>query len=362
MAFVSGSTRAYQTGQTTTSVAVPAGAASGYIVVVDFWAQWASGTVTPPAGFTLDTSATFSGSSRFATIYRYWKRLTAADTGFYVFTTATTSTMAIATMWSGRKSTGSPFDTGTGATSNAAAPAGVNTAVACPATPSITPTVAGADLLYTVSVWSSGLASNTVTSGWGDAVRNGTDGMLAAYKANQPASASGTVSTSGSDNWVQLLSALLPGVAPSPNPTAYLSSMSAIADSELTIDVTGTSVSHVYIGQRTDGSFTSSGQPSNGYFLDLFGSSSTFTVKRNVAGTTTTLATPSLTEQVGQTLHVRFKIVGAVISVKVWYGSTEPGSWTYTGTDGSPYSTAGRVSLSCSGSTATFDNLAVTLT
>jgi hypothetical protein len=360
VAYVSGSTRTYQTGQTTTSVTVPTGTAVNNIVVVDLWVQWASGTVTPPSGFTLHTSATFTGSTRFATIYRYWKRLTAADTGTYAFTTATANTMAIATMWSGRVTSGSPFDTGTGATSTASAPSGANTAVACPNTPSITPTTAGVDLLYAVSVWSSGLTSNTVTSGWTDAIRNGTDGMLTAYKANQPASATGTVATSGSDNWVELLSALLPNAAPSPNPTAYLFGMPALGDVELTVDVTGTSVSHVYVALRTDGTFASTAKPLNGYFLDLYGSSSTFTVNRNVAGTTTTLATPSLTEQVGQPLHVRFRVEGADVYVRAWYGGTEPGSWTWSGTDGTPYLTAGKVSLGCSAAQVTFDDLAVT--
>lgn len=216
MAFVAGSTRLYQTGQTTSNVTVPAGTAIDQIALVDFWVNPSGITPTPPAGFALHSSVSLAASTRTGTLHRFWKRLSAADSGTYAFTTSSAATQAICTLWSGRITTGSPFDTGTGATATATAPSGVTTAVACPNV-AITPTVAGVDLVYVVNNWTNVLTSNTITQSFVDAVRNAAaGGEIVAYKANQPATATGNVSTSGTDNWATMLSALLPpAVAPS---------------------------------------------------------------------------------------------------------------------------------------------------
>lgn len=204
MAYRSSTVTGYTTG-TSASVSVPSGAASNDIAVVDLFVEWTSGTVTPPAGFTLEASRAHAESPQW-THYRYWKRLTAGDSGTYSFgLSASAASMVACNLFSGRITSGSPFDTGTGATQTAtiAGSAGV----ACPSV-SMTPTTAGVDLLYGVFTYNNGGATAPAT--W---TASGThaDGVLTCYKANQPASATGSVScsTPATDMWTVQLSALL---------------------------------------------------------------------------------------------------------------------------------------------------------
>ena len=89
---------------------VPAGAAVNDIAVVGIYKE-NDRVITPPAGFTekvaLITSATARGS-----LYVLWKRLTAADTGTYTFSWGAGGVWRSAgcSLFSGRTTTGDPFD------------------------------------------------------------------------------------------------------------------------------------------------------------------------------------------------------------------------------------------------------------
>lgn len=92
------------------AVPVPAGVAAGDIVEVFLYKE-DTGAVTPPAGFTQKAAVTSGNASQVYGFYLFWKRLTAADTGTYVFTwTATVWREAIAVAHSGRVATGDPYD------------------------------------------------------------------------------------------------------------------------------------------------------------------------------------------------------------------------------------------------------------
>ncbi|WP_167880613.1 hypothetical protein, partial [Nocardioides guangzhouensis] len=70
---------------TAVTIPVPAGAASGDVVVAAVATWGASANVTAPAGFTLKGTYTGVNNGGADTIRIYWKRLTAADTGSYRF-------------------------------------------------------------------------------------------------------------------------------------------------------------------------------------------------------------------------------------------------------------------------------------
>src|SRR6266542_3694401 len=93
------------------AVPVPTGATNLDIAVVGLYIEDTI-TITPPLGFTLKadlrTSATLRGG-----LVVYWKRLTGADSGTYSFTWTTTPTPwrgANCGLWSGRTTSGDPFD------------------------------------------------------------------------------------------------------------------------------------------------------------------------------------------------------------------------------------------------------------
>lgn len=91
-------------------VTVPAGATILDIALVGLYMESAA-VVTPPAGFTNKVSLQTSVASR-GRLDVFWKRLAAADTGTYSFTwTGATFRAAVGGLWSGRRTTGDPFDT-----------------------------------------------------------------------------------------------------------------------------------------------------------------------------------------------------------------------------------------------------------
>lgn len=204
MAYRSSTNTAYTTSATETS-AVPAGAAIDDIAIVDLYLESGFGyTVTPPAGFALDVTATRTGANAWNQ-YRYWKRLTAADTGTYTFSIsgASSAHMSVCALFSGRVTSGSPFDV----TSNTN---GVATAAACP-TVALTPVTAGVDLVYGVFDYTNGTSAATNPSGWTQATFHA-DGSSLSYKNNQAAAASGATSSASpaSDIWTNIMSALRP--------------------------------------------------------------------------------------------------------------------------------------------------------
>lgn len=109
MAYRSSSSLAGASGATC-NVPVPTGAASGDIVVVGIYKENTANITTVPSGFTLKAQLDTTAGSR-GSLWVYWKRLTAGDTGTYNFAwTGSTWRAAAAAAFSGRVATGDPFD------------------------------------------------------------------------------------------------------------------------------------------------------------------------------------------------------------------------------------------------------------
>jgi hypothetical protein len=91
------------------AVPVPSGAAANDIAVVGIYIEDTI-TITPPSGFTLKADLRSSATTRGGLVV-YWKRLTGADSGTYSFTwTGTPWRGANCGLWSGRVTSGDPFD------------------------------------------------------------------------------------------------------------------------------------------------------------------------------------------------------------------------------------------------------------
>jgi hypothetical protein len=94
---------------TTAAPAVPSGAAVNDIAVVGIYKE-STAAITPPSGFTLKATLNTSATAR-GSLYVYWKRLTAADSGTYSFSwTGSAWRGAVCGLWSGRVGSGDPFD------------------------------------------------------------------------------------------------------------------------------------------------------------------------------------------------------------------------------------------------------------
>ena len=90
-------------------------------------------------------------------------------------------------------------------------------------------------------------------------------------------------------------------------------------------------------------------------------SGSTFYIQKKVGGNATFVASVPFTANVNTSYTIRFRVVGTTLSAKVWAtGSTEPSSWTITGTDTSL--TAGHcgIRVITQGGTATFTSFQAT--
>lgn len=150
-----------------------------------------------------------------------------------------------------------------------------------------------------------------------------------------------------------------------------LSWMPNVVDVEVLVDVTAVSTGveqYPQVALRT-GPDSSATRPASGYSLFLCyaatPSSSFLQIERQNGGSTV-LGTPAFTLTGGVTYRVRFQVIGADLKVKVWDASgSEPGSWTWTLTDSSPYLTAGAITLGQGNGadgvarSARFDNLTV---
>jgi hypothetical protein len=111
----------YLSGGTSTSAAVPVptSTASGQIAVVWLYIEGSTGAITPPDGTWTQKSDLATGAPTSGRLVTLWKRLTAADSGTWTFTFASSYREAVAGIWSGRIATGDPF----GATSTQETPA-----------------------------------------------------------------------------------------------------------------------------------------------------------------------------------------------------------------------------------------------
>lgn len=109
MASRSSSVLAGGNGTSSAPVPVPAAAATNDIAVVGIYIE-DTVTITPPAGFTQKVDLRTSAIARGGLVV-YWKRLTGADSGTYTFTwTGTPWRGANCGLWSGRVTSGDPFD------------------------------------------------------------------------------------------------------------------------------------------------------------------------------------------------------------------------------------------------------------
>jgi hypothetical protein len=176
---------------TTSSVPVPAGVANGDIIVVHFYVDDSTPTVTPPSGFTELTFPT-APANLTAPIMRvrvYWKRATGADTGTYDFTHAAATTQGIATRYTGSVVSGTAVE----------ALAGGARTSAGTTSPALTGTTAQNNELIVFSTYVYTSVSWTVMSGW--TTIDNANGEYIAYKTQAAAGTTGSISaTEGSSN------------------------------------------------------------------------------------------------------------------------------------------------------------------
>ncbi len=94
-------------------------------------------------------------------------------------------------------------------------------------------------------------------------------------------------------------------------------------------------VAYFSVFARGSGGWQNAYRPMNGYGLELSSSSSSVAVKRNVAGTATTLATVAGARVVGTGKQwLRLRVSGSTIQFRTWVdGATEPSTWASTVTD-----------------------------
>jgi chitodextrinase len=151
---------------------------------------------------------------------------------------------------------------------------------------------------------------------------------------------------------------------------AQLTGLAARADSDTTFSYrwnAGTPVGYFTVYARGSGGWRNGYRPTNGYGLELASNSSSVTITKTVAGTTTSLNTTSGVQQVGSGRQwVRLRVSGSTIQYKIWLdGQAEPSTWRVSVTDTS-VTTAGQLFVSLNrGSTNTgaksvqLDNLSV---
>lgn len=119
---------------------------------------------------------------------------------------------------------------------------------------------------------------------------------------------------------------------------AQLTGLAVRADSDTTFSYrwnAGTPVGYFTVYARGSGGWRNGYRPTNGYGLELASNSSSVTITRSIAGTTTSLNTTSNAQQVGTGRQwVRLRLAGATIQYKTWLdGQAEPATWRATVTD-----------------------------
>lgn len=119
---------------------------------------------------------------------------------------------------------------------------------------------------------------------------------------------------------------------------AQLTGLAARADSDTTFSYrwnAGTPVGYFTVYARGSGGWRNGYRPNNGYGLELASNSSSVTITKTVAGTTTSLNTASGVQQVGTGRQwVRLRVSGSTIQYKIWLdGQAEPATWRGNVTD-----------------------------
>src|SRR5688500_15670565 len=172
---------------TSQSVTVPSGAAAGMVMVAGLYVE-TTNAVTPPSGFAecVASPVATTGSGDF-TWRVYWKRLTGADAGSYLFSWSGAAVWS--DLWvcrySGVIDTGDPWDTGAGA------PVSASRSTAGTTYPTVSLTTLRDDrlLVHHGGSFQSG-ATNAASSGF--TARDVTDSLIA-DKQQAAAGATGNV-------------------------------------------------------------------------------------------------------------------------------------------------------------------------
>lgn len=164
------------------AVPVPAGGANLHIAIVGLYLESTATITTVPAGFTNKVNLATSAGSR-GRLAVYWKRLTGADSGTYTFAwTGSTFRSGISGLWSGRVTSGDPFDGTVGTAESVAAVTTLNV--------STSPALAGGDA---VGFWSDFSTAGGFTQPTGYTERGDTAAMTMDTRDNIAAGSTGNV-------------------------------------------------------------------------------------------------------------------------------------------------------------------------
>jgi hypothetical protein len=117
-----------------------------------------------------------------------------------------------------------------------------------------------------------------------------------------------------------------------------LTGLAARADSDTTFSYrwnSGTPIGYLSVFVRGSGGWRNGYRPTNGYGLELASNSSSVTITKTVAGTTTSLNATSGAQQVGSGRQWwRLRVSGSTIQYKTWMdGQVEPSTWRASVTD-----------------------------
>jgi fibronectin type 3 domain-containing protein len=163
--------------------------------------------------------------------------------------------------------------------------------------------------------------------------------------------------------------AMTVGTTSGSNARAVLGAGDAVADADVVTrfrwsTTTATSYASLYL--RGSGGWQNGYRPSTGYGVQLTSSSTTVAVQRNVGGVLTTLATPVGLARTTAPQWVRFRVEGSTLRLRTWLdGTTEPTTWTWSGTDtavtapGRLHLSVNRSSTSTAAQTVSLDDLVV---
>ena len=140
---------------TTANIAVPAGAAALDIAVFGLYLEITS-AITPPDGTWTNKADLNTSSTTRGRIAVYWKRLTGADSGTYNWSFASSFRAAACGLWTGRATSGDPFDGTPGAQQNTSTSTSANT--------STIPAASGGDSVGFWSNFNGGGTFNALTN------------------------------------------------------------------------------------------------------------------------------------------------------------------------------------------------------
>lgn len=183
---------------TSSSIAIPTGAAAGDIVILDAWSE--NSAITAPSGFTLEVHITYNGGAYHFS--RFWKRLTTSESGTY---STTEGTMYTCMLFSGRIGSGSPFDTTTVTMSGSGTSALSGL--------SITPATTGSDVVVGVGTNNSTWSDSWVPSGWTTATSANYQGSYCKQFVTGGSAVSASPTGYASDDYGAIVSVLKPAAA-----------------------------------------------------------------------------------------------------------------------------------------------------